>query len=75
MLDLIKDILGLADKVAGEAVKEVHNQRMQELGGARVDLSNYKNLTRCLSVGVAAREEALRRIREEGLFDDGYRRD
>ena len=75
MLDLIKDILGVADKLAGVATQEVQNQRMQELGGARVDLSNYKNLTRCLSVGNTAREEALRQLREEGLFDDGYRRD
>ena len=75
MLDVIKELLGIADKIAGAATKEVQNQRMQELGGARVELSGYKNLSKYLSVAVAAEQQALRKLREQGPYDDGYRRD
>ena len=61
MLDVLKELLGLADNIAGAAKEEVNNQRMQELGGARVDMSNYKNLVEHLSNGTSAEQRVLRK--------------
>ena len=56
------------------AVGEMDRRRDIDYGRKQVEVKNYEELTSLIADGVAVRQRVGRRIKSDGVYDDGYKR-
>lgn len=76
MIDIgLKDAIDLGLKAFDKLVGVYNDERLVKHGEQKVQLKGLENLADAFDIAGRVEQEVERKLRERGIYDDGYRRD